>query len=371
MSAGLVLSGGGATGAYEVGVLKALLTGHSPVTGGRPPELGSIAATSIGSFNASVLLSNYDGRAWDGALAALESTWVDKIAAVCAISPNGVYRFRPDFIEWLNLSTWLSPLGPARELASDANYIARDWTARMSGLFAGSGGFAHRFAELFDVSTFITPEPSELLVRASLVPSRIRESPVQLRVTATQWENGTLRLFRNGDFTDEGAAAIVRASGAIPGFFPPVSIEGQQYVDGGVVLNTPLKPAIDAGADELHVIFLDPALGAVPLRPIGSTIDTVGRLFVASFAATMRRDLEVAEKTNREVAAGRRQHSHRVITIHIYHPQKDTGGALGMLDFERGRIVALAERGYRDAVEHDCERAGCLNGTVRHQRTRR
>jgi len=318
-----------------------------------------------------VLLSNYDGRAWDGALAALESTWVDKIAAVCAISPNGVYRFRPDFIEWLNLSTWLSPLGPARELASDANYIARDWTARMSGLFAGSGGFAHRFAELFDVSTFITPEPSELLVRASLVPSRIRESPVQLRVTATQWENGTLRLFRNGDFTDEGAAAIVRASGAIPGFFPPVSIEGQQYVDGGVVLNTPLKPAIDAGADELHVIYLDPALGAVPLRPIGSTIDTVGRLFVASFAATMRRDLEVAEKTNREVAAGRRQHSHRVITIHIYHPQKDTGGALGMLDFERGRIVALAERGYRDAVEHDCERAGCLNGTVRHQRTRR
>ena len=93
MSAGLVLSGGGATGAYEVGVLKALLTGHSSVTGGRPLELGSIAATSIGSFNASVLLSNYDGRAWDGALAALESTWVDKIAAVRAISPNGVYRY--------------------------------------------------------------------------------------------------------------------------------------------------------------------------------------------------------------------------------------------------------------------------------------
>jgi hypothetical protein len=77
----------------------------------------------------------------------------------------------------------------------------------------------------------------------------------------------------------------------------------------------------------------------------------------------------MAAKTNREVAAGRRQDSHRAITIHIYHPQKDTGGALGMLDFERGRIVALAERGYRDAVSHDCASAGCLHESVRHHRT--
>ena len=139
MSDGLVLSGGGATGAYEVGVLKALLTGRSPVTGHKPLELGSIAATSIGTFNASVLLSNYDGQAWDGAVAALESTWVDKVSALGAISPNGVYRYRPDFIEWLNLSTWLSPLQPARELASDASYLARDWTARVTGLVSGSG----------------------------------------------------------------------------------------------------------------------------------------------------------------------------------------------------------------------------------------
>lgn len=360
MSAGLVLSGGGATGAYEVGVLKALLTGRAPVTSATPLRVGSIAATSIGSFNASVLLSNYGGQAWDAAVAALESTWVDKIAASSATSPNGVFRYRPDFIEWLNLSTWLSPWQPARAFADDATYFARDWAARMSELTSGSGGLAHRFAELLDMSSFITPEPSEQLVRASLVPSRIRQSPVQLRVTATQWENGSLRVFQNADFTDDVAVDIVRASGAIPGFFPPVSIGGQPYVDGGVVLNTPLKPAIDAGAGVLHVIYLDPAPGAVPLRPVGSTIDTIGRMFVASFAATMRRDIEVAVRTNGEVAAGR-GNSHRMITIHLYHPLRDAGGALGMLDFERGRIVALADRGYRDAIAHDCRKAGCLN----------
>src|SRR5262249_40358672 len=159
--------------------------------------------------------------------------------------------------------------------ANDANFIARDMMARVSGLVSGPGGLAHRFAELIDISTFITPDPSHQLVKATLVPGRIRESTVDLRVTATQWENGTLRVFANRDFTDDRAVDIVRASGAIPGFFPSVIIDGHPYVDGGVVLNTPLKPAIDAGAGEVHVIYLDPAPGAVPLRRLGSTIDTM------------------------------------------------------------------------------------------------
>jgi len=84
-------------------------------------------------------------------------------------------------------------------------------------------------------------------------------------------------------------------------------------------------------------------------------------MFLASFAATMRRDLEVAAKRNRDIAAGRHHNSHRQIAIHLYHPKQDCGGALGMLDFGRGRIVALAEQGYRDAVAHDCAAQGCLN----------
>ena len=365
MNAGLVLSGGGATGAYEVGVLKALLLGHSAVTGRQPPQVRSIASTSIGTLNAAVLLSHHDGRSWDGAVAALESTWVDRISASRAISPNGVFRYRPNFLEWMNPAEWIRPWHPASSFAADAGYIARDMMARVSGLVSGPGGLAHRFAELIDISTFITPDPSEHLVTVSLVPTRIRESSVDLRVTATQWQNGTLRVFSNRDFTDDRAVSIVRASGAIPGFFPAVTIDGQPYVDGGIVLNTPLKPAIDAGADELHVVYLDPSPGAVPLRAVGSTVDTMGRMFVASFAATMRRDLEVAAKTNRDIAEGRKRNSHRQIAIHLYHPKADTGGALGMLDFGRQRIVQLTEQGYRDAVAHNCEACGCLNVIAR------
>jgi len=360
-----VLSGGGATGAFELGVLKALVSGRAPVTRNRPLQIDSIAATSIGSFNAAVLLSNYHER-WDEAVAALESVWVDRIASPRAISPNGVFRYRPDFLRWFDVSLWLTPWQPVREFAGDATYLARDWMERVSGFVSGSGGLAHRFVELFDMSTFITPEPSEQLVRATVSPARIRESRVQLRVTATQWKNGMLRLFANPDFTDESAAGIVRASSAIPGFFPPVPIGGEPFVDGGVVLNTPLKPAIDAGADELHVIYLDPELGAVPLRPVGSTIDTIGRMFIASFASTMKRDLAVAAAVNRDIAAGRRRDGHRSVTIHLYHPRVDTGGALGMLDFSRQRIVELAELGFRDAIGHDCRAASCLNVSRSH-----
>ena len=360
MGAGLVLSGGGANGAYELGVLKALMLGRSPSTGRRPLEVDSIAATSIGTFNAAVLLSRYRGD-WGEAVAELEAVWLDRMAAPHGASQNGVFRYRPNFLEWLEVAQLrLNPWEPARAFAADASFLARDWAARAQGFVSGSGGLAHRVAELFDLSTFITPEPSDELVRETVLPAALRSSPVALRVTATQWEKGALRVFSNEDFSDDVGGSIVRASGAIPGIFPPVAIRDELFVDGGLVLNTPLKPAIDAGADSLHVVYLDPEPGAMPLRAVGSTVDTIGRMFVASFAATMRRDIAVASGVNREIAAGR-HHRHRPLTIHLYHPREDTGGALGMLDFHRDRLAGLADLGYRDTLAHDCAASGCLN----------
>jgi len=362
MRSALVLSGGGANGAYEVGVLKALFGGKSPTTGGSPLHASAIAATSIGTFNTAILLSNYHNRSWDEAVAGLESVWVDRIAAPGATAPNGVFRYRPNFLEWIDVAQFrLNPMQPARALASDASYIARDFVSRVTGVVSGSAGLATRLSELVDISTFVTPEPSEQLVRAEVVAQRIRESPIQISVTATNWAKGTLRVFTNRDFTDAIATDIVRASGALPGIFPPVTIDGVLYVDGGVVLNTPLKPVIDHGCDVLHVVYLDPEPGAVPLPKISSTIDSMSRYIVASFAATMRRDLEVAAKVNRKVREGKADAEHRPITVHLYHPNQNMGGALGMLDFHRGRVEALVAAGYRDAVAHDCGTNGCIN----------
>jgi NTE family protein len=359
MSAALVLSGGGANGAYEVGVMKALFEGRSPATLHRKLEPSAIAATSIGAFNASVLLSKYDGQ-WDAAAAALGSIWLERMATAGGTSPNGVFRFRPNVLEWFDIAQLRAhPLRPMQDLAGDAAFFARDWMARMSGFMMGSSGLAHRVAELFDLSTLLTPEPSAELVRDVVSCERLRAAACALRVTTTQWETGTLRVFANHDFTDDIGGSIVRASGAIPGLFPPVPIDGEPHVDGGLVLNTPLKPAIDAGASVLHVVYLDPAPGAIPLPPVSSTVDAMGRTFVASFAATMRRDLDVAARVNRAIAAGHSK-GNRSLAIHLYHPLEDAGGALGMLDFHRDRVEHLIDLGYRNASAHDCTRAGCV-----------
>ena len=111
---------------------------------------------------------------------------------------------------------------------------------------------------MFDASQFLTSEPTAGLVQEAIAPARIRDlaERIDFRVATTEWQTGTLRVFRNRDFTDDKAALIVRASGALPGIFPPISMGPELFVDGGVVLNTPLSPAIQSGADILHVIYL-------------------------------------------------------------------------------------------------------------------
>ncbi len=356
MASALVLSGGGANGAYEVGVVRALVAGASPGTGRQPLEPSVVAGTSIGTFNASVLASNLD-RGWPQAAEVLNTVWRNRIAAPSAAVRNGVLRYRMNPLDWADLG-WVraNPFGPVRDFAGDAAFLARDWSSRLAGFVSGSG----RATELFDLSTFVDAQPSEALVREVVVPAHVRKAGVQLRVSATHWQSGALRVFENADFTDDLGASIVRASGAIPGIFPSVTIGKDAYVDGCVVLNTPLQPAIDAKADELHVIFLDPSPGAIPLRPVSSMMDAVGRMFVASFAATMRRDLAVAAKMNVDVLAGKKP-GHRLISIHLYHPFEDMGGALGMLDFHRDRLDRLIDHGYADAVSHDCQKSGCIN----------
>jgi NTE family protein len=371
---GVVLSGGGANGAYEIGVLKALVRGESPVSGGTPVDPGVIAATSIGAFNSAVLLSNLNGS-WSEAVGALEKVWLERISLSGTASRNGVFRLRGNPLTWMDMDVLRTdPFKPARDLADDAVFLAKDWSARAREFTTSSGSLERRAAELFDMSTFVTPAPSEALIREAVSLPRVRASRVALKITATRWSKGTLRLFSNVDFTDGIGAKIVLASAAIPGIFPPVVIDGEPFVDGGVVLNTPLKPAIDAGAHTLHVIYLDPDPAAIPLRRIGSTLDTAGRMFAISFGATIKRDLEIASRVNHgvhaEKAAARGEsvrleplhtgRKHRPLQIHLYHPEADFGGALGMLDFQRERVTALIERGYLDTVGHDCGKAGCI-----------
>lgn len=83
----------------------------------------------------------------------------------------------------------------------------------------------------------------------SLRFDRLEDAPVPLHVVATDVLSGRDVLLSSGD-----ARTALLASAAIPGIFPPVSVEGRILMDGGVVNNTPISHALALGADTVWVL---------------------------------------------------------------------------------------------------------------------
>jgi NTE family protein len=231
----LVLSGGGARGAYEAGVVR-YLREELPIHLGEQPRIDIISGTSIGAINACFLASASHTPERQGQL--LADIWLS-------------LRIEEVF-HW-------SVLG----LASLPLYLFR--RIRMLRL-------RHRSWRLSD---FIYPEALARVVRDRVdweqLHVNVRNgSPAALTVTATDIGTGRAVVFIetaqplpvwSRDPLVEArprsiAACHALASGAIPLLFRPVFIEGSWFSDGSVLQNTPLAPAIRLGADRVLVVGL-------------------------------------------------------------------------------------------------------------------
>ena len=51
---------------------------------------------------------------------------------------------------------------------------------------------------------------------------------------------------------------VLQASCALPILFPPITINGTAYMDGGIVNSIPVQPALDAGCDKIIVVLTQP-----------------------------------------------------------------------------------------------------------------
>jgi NTE family protein len=91
------------------------------------------------------------------------------------------------------------------------------------------------------------------------------EAQVHLRVTATEVSSGRLHVFGNSDDVYPskmrreplGLDHII-ASCSIPVVYPTTQLNKSVYWDGATVANTPLGPAIDAGAEEIIIVIMTP-----------------------------------------------------------------------------------------------------------------
>ena len=238
---GLVLSGGGARGAYEVGVLAHFFEQVVPKL---PPgfDFDVVSGTSVGAIHAAYVAASSH---WDGAQRArrLVDTWKDmEVAQVVRLGIGDLFGV------------------PLRALG----------LAQLRRRAGGRAKAPEVIGGLLDVS------PLERIVAQRVPWSALRDNlrkprPRALCVLCTEVGSGRVAVFMDGPLADQSrwstdpnilaipteiTAMHVRASAAIPFLFPAVRIGERYYVDGGLRMNTPLSPALRLGCDRLLVIAL-------------------------------------------------------------------------------------------------------------------
>jgi NTE family protein len=264
VSTALVLGGGGVTGiAWELGLLAGLAEAGLDLT-----DAGLLVGTSAGSV-----------------VAALVGTGVDLEAA---------------------FASQLAPPGAERSASFGPGLMARfAWSSIRS---RSPGAFAVRLGRVAVAATTV-PEAERRAIIAARLPSH--EWPQRrLLITAVDVESGELKVFDR----DAGASLVdaVAASCAVPGVWPPVSLEGRRYMDGGMasVANAHLA----AGAS--RVVVLAPLPGGIgPLPSVaaqaaelvraGSTVSVLSP-DAAARAAIGTRLLDVSRRAG-AARAGRAQ----------------------------------------------------------------
>lgn len=388
----VILSGGGANGAYEVGVLKALLMGQSAVTAHAPLDPDIFTGTSVGAFNAAFLVSCWKtyGQA---AVANLENVWLGRVSreSESGTRTHRGYRFLANPLDFLNPRQFASdPVGTVSRAVNDSFHLFWDFLDRLRYIINSQEDepLATRFLHTLAVDNFISREPFNQLIRAVLDFESIRSSSKILKIATTNWETGEVVQFSNYDFTDKLGPRIIMASSAIPGFFTPQEVGAQPYVDGSVLMNAPLNPAIKAGAEVLHVVYLDPDVSSIPIHYLNNVLSTLYRTQVINWAHTVNESIRSAADVNAslmlirsaqrpdgmpEVSASSVMQAlvkfggsleeiskYRMLTIHRYHPRDELGGPLSLLDLRVERLEYLIERGFRDAVSHNCTTSKCI-----------
>lgn len=143
---------------------------------------------------------------------------------------------------------------------------------------------------------FVRGERLVKFVQAKVGDTRLQDLKIPLYVTATDLQTGELVVFSTGP-----VARAIRASSSIPVVFPPVIIDGRQFVDGGVVDNLPADIARRLGAD--IVIAVD--ISEVPeARDLTNIKDYAMQSITIMMALTSRATLGYADVVIRPEVSG-------------------------------------------------------------------
>jgi len=299
----LVLSGGGARAAYQVGVLSAIAE--------RAPGVSFpiITGVSAGAINAAYL-AGHRGTLGE-AVAALREQW-------SRLRVHHVYRLRPP--------------GIGRAIARSIGRLLRPGHSQAS---------VRGLLDLDPLRRFLAQSLDWEGIDANVAAGRLRAAAL----SATAYRTGRVVTFVEGGpdvptWTRAMRVAIrtnlniqhVLASSSIPILFPAIRINGDFYADGSVRQTAPLAPAIHLGADAVLAIGMRTHQPAVrteqELRNYPTAAEAMGLLFHSVFLDSLEADAERLQQINAALArrgAEGPAEPFRPVRLLVMKPSQDLG----------------------------------------------
>ena len=279
MKRALILTGGGARGAFQAGVWKYL----SQI--GWKPDI--ICGTSVGAINASVIGSGIDTQR-------LIHLWT-------SYNRRKMYKF--NFLQF----------------------------------------FAYLFSKRA-IKPLLDTKPLEKMLQENLDFNALKESKTKIIISAVNLLTGHPEFFNQKEIT----LKHVLASSAMPLLFPWQEINGTPYWDGGVMVNTPLAPALDFGADEIIVVLLSPVGHKKILKP--DNVLTAGEhafehLLAGSYHANL---MHYGLKEQHRLSSSSNKNSTNQPRLITLSPSKMLGFN-SLLSFSKKQAYQLIEEGYNTA----------------------
>jgi NTE family protein len=257
----LVLQGGGALGAYQGGVYEGLAK-----AGIHPDWIGGI---SIGAINAAIIAGNApEARVeklrqfWELITSPAQPWPAQAVPAGAALGDRGK-KSVPSILSapLAPLALWTLLNDIASMLKGDAaRNLVNQWSASRVMMSGTTGFFTPRPVTPWlwpdgslEATSYYDTSPLKSTLERFVDFDRINSGETRLSVGAVNVRSGNFVYFDTT--THHIGPEHVMASGALPPGFPAIEIDGEEYWDGGLISNTPLRWVVDQDPQQDTLVF--------------------------------------------------------------------------------------------------------------------
>jgi NTE family protein len=286
---GLVLSAGGARGAFEAGIIHYIRTGLPKKIANLPFPIQT--GTSVGAINTVAMAAMAEDPQAQGEK--IKELWL-------SLKQEDIYR---------------------RDMGATTHFLGSTVGGIMRNLFTFNPfHLASRKGPHF--TSFLDTTPLKEFLKKNVpwekIQNNVLKGPIDaVAINATNLQTGNNELFfqkkREVEYLGhyiyhEGPITLEQAmaSSAIPMVFPPIKMNDTFYADGGLRLFTPMSPAIQLGADRLIIVGLRHRPNASDMKQEGAgkkgrepTIaDQMGRMLNGLFLDRIQYDMEQLKRIN-------------------------------------------------------------------------